>query len=119
MGGDEAGFITDPKLAARFMRSAKMCGAWSPMDVVENVPVFPRNLATTAPLEPALPPIPPVLLAKVPEQTPEMWKAVGQLYDEFSDACETLEELLQSQSQKIGIQIVVLASSPSSSSFPL
>ena len=99
MAGGEAGFITDPELAARFMDTAKTCGAWSPMDVVDDVPLFPRNCTLTTP-EPTL--------------TPEMLSMLGQLYteceqlykecealEEFYEACETLEELTLTQALQL------------------
>ena len=83
MAGGEAGFVNDPVLAARFLDEVKRCGAWSALDVVDGVPLFPRNLSLLAP---APPPVPSALPADLCTALEAM--------EEFVDACESLDELL-------------------------
>ena len=87
MAGDEAGFINDPVLAAKFLHAAKQSGAWVALDVVDDVPLFPaRPVPSLAAVASPLPAVSPAAVDAL---------AVVDDLAAFVDACETLEELLQ------------------------
>ena len=100
MAGGEAGFITDPELAARFMDTAKACGAWSHMDVVDDVPLFPRNCSLTH-TEPTLTPAVMNMLGKVYKECEQLYSELEALEEfyEFYEAYETREELEKTQTR--------------------